>query len=154
MSRQFVVFLVTGGVAAGVNFGSRILLNQWMSFSSAVVLAYLCGMVTAFVLARLFVFRDSTQSVRRSAGFFVLVNIVAIAQTWGISLWLLHAVLPWVGVTRFAPEIAHGVGWWCPCLPAISGTSAGRSAKPRIAGRVRLCYHRGRNEYNVPITKS
>jgi putative flippase GtrA len=121
MSRQFVVFLVTGGVAAGVNFGSRILLNQWMSFSSAVVLAYLCGMVTAFVLARLFVFRDSTQSVRRSAGWFVLVNIVAIAQTWGISLWLLHTMLPWVGVTRFAPEIAHGAGVVVPVFTSYLG---------------------------------
>lgn len=121
MSRQFVVFLVTGGIAAGVNFGSRILLNQWMSFSSAVVIAYLCGMVTAFVLARLFVFRDSTQSVRRSAGFFVLVNIVAIAQTWGISLWLLHVVLPWAGVTRWAPEIAHGVGVVVPVFSSYLG---------------------------------
>lgn len=121
MSRQFVVFLVTGGIAAGVNFGSRILLNQWMSFSSAVVLAYLCGMVTAFVLARLFVFRDSTQSVRRSAGFFVLVNIVAIAQTWGISLWLLHVALPWVGVTRFVPEIAHAVGVVVPVFTSYLG---------------------------------
>jgi putative flippase GtrA len=29
-SKQFVGFLLTGGVAAAVNFGSRILLNRWM----------------------------------------------------------------------------------------------------------------------------
>jgi putative flippase GtrA len=121
MSRQFAVFLVTGGVAAGVNFGSRILLNQWMGFSVAVVLAYLCGMATAFVLARLFVFRDSTQSVRRSVGFFVLVNLLAIAQTWTVSLLLLHVVLPWMGVTRFAPELAHGVGVVIPVFTSYLG---------------------------------
>ena len=67
-SRQFVAFLVTGGIAALVNFGSRIVLNHWMPFPVAVVVAYLLGMVTAFVLARAFVFAGSTQSVQRSAG--------------------------------------------------------------------------------------
>ena len=57
-SRQFVMFLITGGLAAAVNFGSRILYNQWMGFSAAIVLAYITGMVTAFVLARIFVFQD------------------------------------------------------------------------------------------------
>jgi putative flippase GtrA len=121
MSRQFVTFLVTGGVAAGVNFGSRILFSHWMGFSPAVVLAYLCGMVTAYVLARMFVFRDSTQSVRRSVGFFVLVNGVAVAQTWAVSVFLLRVVLPWLGVTRFAPEIAHGIGVVIPVFTSYLG---------------------------------
>ncbi|WP_210735880.1 GtrA family protein [Massilia sp. Mn16-1_5] len=121
MSRQFAVFLVTGGVAAGVNFGSRIVLNQWMDFSIAVVLAYLCGMATAFFLARAFVFRDSTQSARRSAGFFILVNLLAVAQTWIVSLLLLHIVLPRMGVTRFAPELAHGVGVVIPVFTSYLG---------------------------------
>ena len=67
MSRQFVIFLVTGGLAAAVNFGSRIVYNQWVNFSVAVVLAYLTGMVTAFALARYFVFTESSQSMQRSA---------------------------------------------------------------------------------------
>ena len=52
MSRQFLAFLLTGGTAAAVNFGSRILYNRWMDFSSAVVLAYLTGMVTASWMPR------------------------------------------------------------------------------------------------------
>ena len=58
-SRQFVMFLITGGLATAVNFGSRILYNQWMGFSAAIVLAYITGMITAFVLARIFVFQDN-----------------------------------------------------------------------------------------------
>ena len=80
-SRQFVAFLVTGGLAAAVNFGSRILYNQWMGFSPAIVLAYITGMITAFVLAKLFVFRDSQRSLHQSALYFVLVNGVAVLQT-------------------------------------------------------------------------
>ena len=66
-SHQFLLFLLTGGTAAAVNFGSRILYSAWIPFSYAVILAYLTGMVTAFVLAKLFVFKASQQSMQRSA---------------------------------------------------------------------------------------
>ena len=101
-SRQFVLFLATGGTAAAVNFGSRIVYNQWTSFSVAVVLAYLTGMVTAFVLAKLFVFRASTQPIHRSIVFFTLVNAAAILQTWAISVALAYWALPAMGVSSAA----------------------------------------------------
>ncbi len=121
LSWQFAGFLLTGGLAAGVNVGSRLLYNQWMSFSSAVILAYLTGMVTAFVLARAFVFTGSRQSVRRSATFFVLVNAVAVLQTWGISMLLAYGLLPWLGVSRYAPEIAHAIGVAVPVFTSYLG---------------------------------
>lgn len=121
LSRQFLIFLMTGGLAAVVNFGSRIVYNQWTDFSSAVVLAYATGMVTAFVLARLFVFTDSEQSVRRSALWFLLVNLIAVLQTWGISLLLAFYLLPLLGVTRFIPEIAHAVGVTVPVFTSYLG---------------------------------
>lgn len=120
-SRQFLAFLVTGGIAAAVNFGSRIVYDQWLGFSAAVVLAYLTGMVTAFVLAKSFVFRDSQQSLRRSGMYFVLVNVVAVAQTWLISMALAFHVLPWAGVTWHVREIAHAVGVAVPVFTSYLG---------------------------------
>ena len=120
-SRQFLLFLLTGGFAAAVNFGSRIVYNRWMSFSWAVVVAYITGMITAYVLARLFVFRDSRQSTHRSMMFFVLVNGVAILQTWAISLGLAYYVLPALGVTVFVREIAHAVGVVVPVFSSYIG---------------------------------
>lgn len=120
MSRQFLGFLLTGGLAALVNFGSRILYNQWVDFSSAVVMAYLTGMVTAFILARSFVFTQSSQSVQRSAIFFVMVNGVAVLQTWAISM-ALYYLLPMAGVTRWVPEIAHAVGVVVPVFTSYLG---------------------------------
>ena len=120
-SRQFLVFLVTGGLAAGVNFGSRILYNQAMPFSAAVVCAYLTGMVTAFVLNKLLVFRESRQAVHHAAGYFILVNLVAVAQTWAISMVLVNWVLPWMGVTAYAREIAHGIGVVVPVFTSYLG---------------------------------
>lgn len=120
-SRQFLVFLLTGGTAAAVNFGSRIAYSTWLNFSSAVILAYLTGMITAFVLAKMFVFKDSQQSVQRSAVFFVLVNLVAALQTWGISMGLAYYLLPALGATVFVPEIAHAVGVAVPVFTSYIG---------------------------------
>ena len=121
MSRQFFVFLVTGGTAAAVNFGSRIVYSQWLPFSGAVILAYLTGMVTAFVLAKMFVFKESTQSTRRAVLFFTLVNVVAVLQTWLISMGLAFYLLPALGVTHFVKEIAHAVGVVVPVFTSYLG---------------------------------
>jgi len=121
MSRQFLVFLLTGGTAAAVNFGSRIVYNHWIGFSSAVILAYLTGMITAFVLAKLLVFKDGKQSLHRSVIFFVLVNVVAVFQTWMISMVLAFYILPGLGIHRFVAEIAHGVGVIVPVFTSYLG---------------------------------
>lgn len=120
-SGQFLAFLITGGLAAAINFGSRIVYNWWVSFPVAVALAYLTGMLTAFVLARTFVFTDSGQSLQRSATRFALVNIVAIAQTWLISMILAYNVLPWLGVRQYVSEIAHAVGVIVPVFTSYLG---------------------------------
>jgi len=120
-SRQFGAFLLTGGVAAMVNFGSRILYSRAVDFSSAVLLAFLSGMVTAFVLARTFVFADSRQSLGRSGMLFVLVNLVALLQTWTISLGLAHYLFPLLGVSRFAEEAAHAIGIVVPVVTSYLG---------------------------------
>lgn len=121
LSRQFVAFLLTGGTAALVNFFTRIVYNNWMGFSAAVVLAYLTGMVTAYILARLFVFKGSTQTLQRSMMLFALVNLLAIIQTWAVSLLMAFTVLPALGVTRFTLEIAHAVGIVVPVFTSFLG---------------------------------
>lgn len=120
-SRQFLLFLLTGGTAAAVNFGSRIVYSLWLNFSSAVILAYITGMVTAFVLAKLFVFKESQQSIHRSAVFFMLVNLVAVFQTWVISIGLAYYALPSLGIKSFVQEIAHAVGVAVPVFTSYIG---------------------------------
>jgi putative flippase GtrA len=118
---QFFIFLLTGGTAAVVNFGSRILYNQWTSFSVAIVLAYLTGMLTAFILAKLFVFTQSQQSLHRSAFFFVLINLLAVLQTWLISMGLAYYVLPAMGIQTLVHEIAHAAGVAFPVFTSYIG---------------------------------
>lgn len=118
---EFVRFLVAGGIAALVNFGSRIVYDVWTSYSVAIVLAYITGMVTAFLINRAYVFPRGQNSTARSAFFFVLVNGFAVLQTWVVSIVLARYALPYLGVRRFVPEIAHAAGVAVPVLTSYIG---------------------------------
>ena len=63
--RQFQLFVLTGGAAAFVNVLSRIGFSMLFRFELAVA-ACSVGMVTAYILARRYVFTDSGQSIKKS----------------------------------------------------------------------------------------
>jgi len=120
-SKQFICFLLTGGIAATVNFLARIFYNQYCSFSTAVLFAYLTGMITAFILAKLFVFKNSTQSIKHSAIIFTLVNILGAAQTCLVSMGLNYYALPMLGVEQSVPEISSAIGIAFPVFTSYLG---------------------------------
>ena len=120
-SKQFIGFLITGGIAAAVNFLSRIFYNQYCSFSASVIFAYLTGMVTAFILAKIFVFKSSTQTIKQSAIIFALVNVLAAAQTWVISMTLNFYILPTLGFESYVAEIASAIGIAFPVFTSYLG---------------------------------
>jgi putative flippase GtrA len=120
-SRQFLKFLCTGGIAAIINFSSRFLYNIWFSFATAIILAYVTGMITAFILAKLFVFKNSPLSLRHSAFRFLLINLLAVLQTLLISLGLAFYLLPALGVTVMVKEIAHAIGIIVPIFSSYIG---------------------------------
>ena len=104
------MFLFTGGVAAIVNVISRVGFSQLLRFELAVLLAYCVGMLTAYVLARKFVFLQSRTSVRRSFAAFALVNLFAVLQTWLVSVGLRNWLLPLLGIVVLTDLLAHGIG--------------------------------------------
>ena len=120
-SREFVLFLFTGGTAAAVNFCSRFYYNQWFSFSTSIVIAYITGMITAYLLAKAFVFKESKQTVGRSIFFFTLINIFAVLQTWIISMWLAYQALPALHIIEYSHEIAHAIGIAIPVFTSYMG---------------------------------
>ncbi|WP_049621989.1 GtrA family protein [Frateuria defendens] len=118
---QFALFILVGGTAAAVNFGSRIIFSLWMGYATAIVLAYLLGMTTAFLLNRLFVFRETTTALHHQATWFVIVNLLAVAQTLLISLFLARWAFPAISWT-WRPELcAHAVGVAVPVLTSYIG---------------------------------
>ncbi len=121
LSRQFFLFILAGGLAAGVNFGSRILLSQWFDYVPAIVLAYLLGMATAFLLNRLFVFNEAKNAIHHQALWFAAVNLAAVVQTLAVSLALAKWLLPAAGITTHAEAIAHSAGVVVPVVTSYFG---------------------------------
>lgn len=121
MRSQFALFVLVGGTAAGVNFGSRIVFGLWMGYATSIVLAYLVGMTTAFCLNRLFVFRETTSALHHQLTWFIVVNILAIAQTLLISLLLARWLLPAIGWTWQVELCAHAVGVAVPVVTSYIG---------------------------------
>ena len=114
---RFICFLAAGGFAAFVNLASRYLLTPVIGFRLSIVAAYLLGMVVAFVLFRTLVFGRSGASVTRESYRFVVVNLLALTLVWFISVTLVSAVFPAVGLSWHAEDIAHFIG---TCVPAIT----------------------------------
>lgn len=121
MSGRFLRFLLVGGFAAAVNFGSRIVLDLFMAYVPAIVLAYGIGMLTAFVLNRRFVFTGAGNPVSHQAGWFVLVNLAAVLQTVLVSLLLARWVLPAIGWSWQPETVAHAFGVAVPVVSSYFG---------------------------------
>jgi len=118
---QFSAFVVAGGLAALVNFGSRIVLGHWMPYWLSVVVAYLIGMMTAFALNRLFVFKSPSQDIRSQALWFAVINLAAVAQTLAVSLMLYHWIFPVMGLRYHSETLAHAVGVAVPVVTSYLG---------------------------------
>lgn len=115
--KEIVLFLLTGGVAALVNLVSRYLLNPFIGLGPAVVVAYMIGMLVAYVLFRMVVFGKSGNSISQETTRFVIVNIVALAVVTAVTLTLARVVFPFIGFTSHAEDVAHVIG---VCVPAIT----------------------------------
>ena len=107
ISRQFGLFIVAGGIAAVVHWGSRIWLNQFVEFRVALVLAYAIGIATAFALNKLMVFPESGRQLRAEINYFVFFNLAAFPLVWGASVLLADYALPGLGMNWHVREIAH-----------------------------------------------
>jgi len=121
LNRQFIRFLVAGGIAAAANYGSRFLFSTWLSYGPAIVLAYLVGMGVAFVLMRQHVFSATGTALGPQVVKFVAVNLLAVVQTLVISLVLARWVLPSLGIVTHAEAVAHLAGVLVPVMTSYFG---------------------------------
>lgn len=115
-TRRFASFAVTGGFAAICNVGSRLLLSKVMRYELAISIAYLIGMIVAFLLARRLVFEASQQPWRHELARFATVNVASFAQVWLVSVGLARYFFPWVNFGWHAESTAHLIGVASPLL--------------------------------------
>jgi len=120
LANQFSRFLAAGGIAASANFGSRFLFSEFVAFEAAVVLAFMVGLATGFLLSRAYVFMASANSLGREAIWYVIVNLLALAQTWLVSVYLARALGDGMGV-ELAQATAHLAGIILPVISSYFG---------------------------------
>ena len=118
---QIGLFLLSGGVAAVINVLSRFALNWVMPFEAAIVLAYACGMTTAYILNKVFVFAPSGRSIHDEYLRFTIVNLVALVQVWIVSVGLARVLFPWAGFTWHTETVSHVIGVIVPVFTSYLG---------------------------------
>jgi putative flippase GtrA len=114
-------YLLSGGIAAAANYGSRFMFSMALPFEAAVVAAYGVGMITGFLLMRRYAFSGGRNSTRSQVIGYSLVNLLAVLQTVAISSLLSRLVLPWLGAPGNHQAMAHAVGVAFPVVSSYFG---------------------------------
>ncbi len=121
MNRSFAKFLLVGGIAAAVNWGSRFGFNLVMNLAGSVAAAYLLGMTVAYVLSRLLVFERSGRAVAEEFLRFGLVNVVALAIVEGVTEGLVRGLFPAIHFAWHPEAVAHAIGVASPTVTSYLG---------------------------------
>lgn len=112
---KFILFAVVGGFSAAVNFCARLVFSQITTYEVAIVAAFPIALTTAFVLNRLFVFKqDYRHTWKHQYLRFLAINLLALVQVFVVSVTLARWLFPLVSMS-FQPEsVAHAIGLLSP----------------------------------------
>lgn len=114
---KFFLFLLCGGIAALANIYSRVLFNNYLSYKVSIVLAYFIGLLVAFVLFKFIVFKKSKlHNVNKEIVKFIIVNVLALIQTFVVSLVFADYIFVWCNLSYHRYDIAHIIGVVTPVV--------------------------------------
>ncbi|HEX2730886.1 MAG TPA: GtrA family protein [Polyangiaceae bacterium] len=130
MKSEVVRFLIAGGTAAALNWGARYVCSWFVPYEVAVVLAFLVGLLSGFLLMRGWVFGAAEAPLPKQFATYVAVNLLALLQTLVISSVLARWLLPAIGIERYAAGIAHAVGIAVPVVTSFVGHKKATFRKP------------------------
>lgn len=119
--KQFLYFILSGSVAAGLNWGSRFLFSQFAPFEIAVILAFFVGLLSGFILMRYFVFDGGDKPIAPQAINYIVINLFGLLQTLFISLIFARWALPAVGITDNTEALGHLFGVLVPVVTSYFG---------------------------------
>ncbi|MFA5950043.1 MAG: GtrA family protein [Hyphomicrobium sp.] len=114
MNGRSLKYVSVGLFAALVNVVARLLFNQFASYEVAVALAFPVALTVAFSLNRNYVFAAGNCGAKVQYVKFAIVNLLALAQVWGVSVGLAKSVFPAIGLSWHGETIAHLIGVGSP----------------------------------------
>jgi putative flippase GtrA len=118
---EVVKFVVVGGISALLNWSSRFLFSIWLSYELSIVLSFFIGLTSGFLLMKIFVFQKSEKPFFQQAAYFLGVNMLALALTWTISVYLAKTLFPAIGFRNGADGMAHLIGISAPIMTSYFG---------------------------------
>lgn len=110
MSKQFIKFLFAGSFGAATNIISRYIFDIAVSYSYAIIYAYLVAMVTTYILFKFLVFDRSNENTGKEFGKYVIVHILAIIIVWLVSVSFARFIFPIIGMDYRPDDIGHIIG--------------------------------------------
>ena len=108
-SKQFVTFLLVGGIALLFHWLSRFAFNTLVDYGWAIVLAYLVGMGVGYALNRVYVFPYSKRPFHSEIFLFFLVNIASFPLVWVAAFVLGEWILVKLMIREQALALGHGL---------------------------------------------
>lgn len=126
---QVFRFLIAGTFAAFVNWVARIALSVFLPFEASILLAYVIGMSTGYVLYARYVYvdRQTRSDTWRSVGVFLIVNVLSAGLVLGLSVMFLSGLSALFPIIT-AQALAHG-------FAMVLGAVANYCAHSRITFR-------------------
>lgn len=121
--RRFARFVLAAGASVPVNICARIILSRSLDYGVAVLVAHGIGMVTAYILTRIFVFDRSGRTIHGELGRFASVNVLSAAMTWALSVSLVDYVFPATDFHTQPELIAHVIGLGFASVASFIGHS-------------------------------
>ena len=123
-SRQFVRFLIAGGIAALVNFGVGYCLAPLLGYELDVVAGHLSGMLVAFLLFKKTVFErecveKSSNSTPMEVLVFIGVNGFALLQTLVVFVLLRDYMFPLTAYLYYPTILARLIAIGVPVITSF-----------------------------------
>lgn len=121
MSLQFSYFLFSGAVASLMNWNGRLFFSQYFNFQTSIVLSFFIGLFSGFILMRLFVFKKSKNPIKSQIFRYCTINIIALAQTFLVSILMLNFLSGYIQEKSISEAIAHAMGIAVPVFTSYLG---------------------------------
>jgi putative flippase GtrA len=107
-----------GGLSVLITLMNRWILYHFLPYYLSIIIAYISGMIVAFILFKIFVFKSKASGkTSKEIFYFILVNLIAVIQTLFFSLFFANFLFPKINFTYYPYDIAHFIG---TCVPIIS----------------------------------
>lgn len=91
-----------------------------MNFEYAILCAFFVGLSSGFLLHKYCVFEPSARPMQSEMGAYFAVNMLALAQTWLVTLLLASRLVPLLG-THEGEAISHLCGILVPVVTSYFG---------------------------------